>query len=203
MKKLWILSIFVAAMVCLLAVGVSAADYKADITTTGLSIESKDDAGVYKAGNGTLTVSFEGDVCKIALDNAQIDVGEYGEVVLFSMFDTIIEFTGDNRLSGDDVYFNGTSLILRGADDATLSLPSVWRIWNAEKPFSVTIDGGRVDANAIVCYNETDGANGLTINKGTVSGLLIERDLVGTEAFRERAVCRGDVVSVPYAGAMS
>ena len=57
MKKLGILSIFVLVMTCLLAIGASAS-YTADITNTGLMIDSADDAGTYKAGGGTVTVNI-------------------------------------------------------------------------------------------------------------------------------------------------
>jgi len=195
MKKLGILSIFVLVMTCLLAVSASAS-YKADITKTGLMIDDADDAGTYKAGDGTVTVDITSvggkKRCEVALNNAAIEAepsgnagGNPGIGMLLCDFDTVhIIFTGKNSIGG----ITGieathpstmTDLTLEGSGkDPVLTLPA--QMYALTMRGQITIFGGRVDFGenlglhvaAPVAGTGRDGS-AITINQAAVSGQLM------------------------------
>ena len=190
MKKLWILSIFVLAMACLLAVGASAVDYQADITTTGLAVNGTDrsSAGTYKAGNGTVEVSFvesSGSVtCYITIDNATIDTKSSGGYAIYSPYPTIVTITGSNHFYGvDAIKVEGGSITLKGSSVTGGSFLAD----------SIILEGSSTLDAVIINFDEGN----LAVSAGsTVSGLLAARhDYGGSGGFYNTIKCVGNVVN--------
>ncbi|MBQ8248293.1 MAG: hypothetical protein IJY93_00205 [Clostridia bacterium] len=104
MKKLITISMLAMTFFCILALGVDAVT--SDITDSGLVINDAADAGTYKAGNGTVTVSFEDNICYVVMDNATIETdAEHGflldgELKSNAVCESaVVTFKGTNKLT--------------------------------------------------------------------------------------------------------
>ena len=185
MKKLGILSILVLVMTCLFAVSASAVEK--DITNTGLAVYNTDDEGTYKAGDGTVTVSFEGSsTCKITINNATIDLGSsdgYAIVSPANTLDTTVTITGNNRFIGTDAIKVETGSITLEAGSSVTG-----GSFTAES--FILESGSSLNAN-IVSFNEGKLTRS---SDSTVNALLAERhDYGGAGGYYNTVQCVGNV----------
>ena len=184
MKKVWILPIFVLAMVCLLAVSASAVDYQADITDTGLAVNGTEDIGIYKAGDGTVKVSFdEIDTCYIEVNNATIDLGSSAGYAIYSPYPATVTITGNTRFIGvDAIKVEGGSITLKNGSSVA---------GGSFIADSIILEGSSTLDAVIINFDKDN----LAVSAGsTVSGLLAERHDLGDGGYYHTIQCVGDVV---------